>query len=121
METPSLATPTKKLGTLCLDDKENQQPEEKPVQKPDEKKVDKFPVPKMTPDTGDDGPREPLSPKKGFKVNTSSMPAYMRATASSSVKKTNTKRNLTGIMLFTAIVLSLQLLNTFFRQIKGVK
>ena len=96
METPSLATPTKKLGTLCLEDKENHQPEEKAVKKSDEKKVDKFPVPKIAPETGDDGPREPLSPKKGFKVNTSSMPAYMRATASSSVKKTNTKRNLTG-------------------------
>ena len=96
METPSLATPTKKLGTLCLEDKENHQPEEKQVHKPDEKKVDKFPVPKIASDSQDDGPREPLSPKKGFKVNTSSMPAYMRATASSSVKKTNTKRNLTG-------------------------
>ena len=96
METPSLATPTKKLGTLCLEDKENHQPEEKPTQKPDGKKVDKFPVPKIATDPKDDEPREPLSPKKGFKVNTSSMPAYMRATASSSVKKTNTKRNLTG-------------------------
>ena len=97
MEAHSLATPTKKLGTLCLENKENHQPEEKTTKKSDEKKVDKLcPVSKIAPETGDDGPREPLSPKKSFKVNTSSMPAYMRATASSSVKETNTKRNLTG-------------------------
>ena len=84
MET-RLATSTKKLAISRLEDKENHHPEEKTTKKSDEKKIEKFPVPK----TGDDGPREPLSTRV---VNT--MPAYMRATASSSVK--NTKRNVTG-------------------------
>ena len=72
-----------------IENKENHQLEEKTTKKSDEKKVDKFPVPKIAP--CDDGPRKPLSTRV---VNT--MQAYMRATASSSVKETNTKRNLTG-------------------------
>ena len=35
--------------------------------------------------------REPLSPKKGFAVNTKHMPAYMRPTAASSGRKTISK------------------------------
>ena len=80
-----MATSTKKLGTPCLEDKENHQPEEKTTKKSDEKKIDKFPVPKIAPD--DDGPREPLSTRV---VNT--MRSYMRA--SSSVNET--KRILIG-------------------------
>ena len=95
-----METPTKKLGSLCLEDKENCKPDVKPKDTSDEKKADKFPVPKMPPNDKNNGQRDPLSPKKGFKVNTSSMPAYMRATASSSVKKSNAKKNLTGKTYF---------------------
>merc|ERR1712142_198412 len=94
-EKSKMETPTKKLGSLCLEDKENCKPDVKPKDTSDEKKADKFPIPKMPPNDKNNGQRDPLSPKKGFKVNTSSMPAYMRATASSSVKKSNAKKNLT--------------------------
>jgi len=40
--------------------------------------------------------REPLSPKKGVAVNTKHMPAYMRATASSSGRKTITTKPVFG-------------------------
>ena len=41
--------------------------------------------------SGEGAAREPLSPKKGFAVNTKHMPAYMRPTAASSGRKTISK------------------------------
>ena len=67
------------------DNKENVPP---PRQVTPEKAKFASPGPSTTSQAEQHHHREPLSPKKGVAVNTKHMPAYMRATAASSGRKT---------------------------------
>ena len=69
------------------ENKENVAPSKKGLTEENSPEKAKFPAP--NPD--ESSKREPLSPKKGFAVNTKHMPAYMRPTAASSGRKTISK------------------------------
>ena len=77
------------VSKLTLSENKENQPPPKAKQVTPEKS--KFVSPPPTGHGAARDKRDPLSPKKGFAVNTKHMPAYMRPTSSSGRKKITSK------------------------------